>query len=90
VGAQILVDLGVTTMRLMTNNTAKYGGLEGFGLEIVDRVPLIIEPNPHNAAYLATKRERMGHLFEYDAPVPEPVDMPVDLPADLPADEVAG
>lgn len=69
VGAQILVDLGVTTMRLMTNNTAKYGGLEGFGLEIVDRVPLVIEPNPHNERYLATKRERMGHLFDYDEPV---------------------
>jgi len=69
VGAQILVDLGITTMRLMTNNTAKYGGLEGFGLEIVGRVPLVIEPNPHNERYLATKRERMGHLFEYDAPV---------------------
>ena len=68
VGAQILVDLGVTTMRLMTNNTAKYGGLEGFGLEIVDRVPLVIAPNPDNERYLATKRERMGHLFEYDEP----------------------
>jgi 3,4-dihydroxy 2-butanone 4-phosphate synthase/GTP cyclohydrolase II len=69
VGAQILVDLGVTTMKLMTNNTAKYGGLEGFGLEIVDRVPLVIPPNPYNERYLATKRERMGHLFDYDEPV---------------------
>jgi 3,4-dihydroxy 2-butanone 4-phosphate synthase/GTP cyclohydrolase II len=66
VGAQILVDLGVTTMRLMTNNTAKYGGLEGFGLEITGRVPLVIPSNPENERYLATKRERMGHLFEYD------------------------
>ena len=64
IGAQILVDLGVTTMRVMTNNPAKYGGLEGFGLEIVDRVPLEIEPNPHNEHYLRTKRERMGHLLE--------------------------
>jgi 3,4-dihydroxy 2-butanone 4-phosphate synthase/GTP cyclohydrolase II len=71
VGAQILVDLGVTTMRLMTNNTAKYGGLEGFGLEITGRVPLVITPNPENERYLSTKRERMGHLFEYDVDVPD-------------------
>jgi 3,4-dihydroxy 2-butanone 4-phosphate synthase/GTP cyclohydrolase II len=64
IGAQILVDLGITTMRLMTNNTTKYGGLEGYGLEIVDRVPLEIEPNPHNEHYLRTKRERMGHLLD--------------------------
>jgi 3,4-dihydroxy 2-butanone 4-phosphate synthase/GTP cyclohydrolase II len=63
IGAQILVDLGVTTMRLMTNNPAKYGGLEGFGLDIVERIPLEIEPNPHNEAYLRTKRERLGHTL---------------------------
>ena len=64
IGAQILVDLGITTMRLMTNNPAKYGGLEGFGLEMVERVPLETEPNPENIAYLRTKKERMGHLLE--------------------------
>jgi 3,4-dihydroxy 2-butanone 4-phosphate synthase/GTP cyclohydrolase II len=64
IGAQILVDLGITTMRLMTNNPAKRGGLEGFGLEIVDRVPLESVPNPENIRYLITKRERMGHLLE--------------------------
>jgi 3,4-dihydroxy 2-butanone 4-phosphate synthase/GTP cyclohydrolase II len=64
IGAQILVDLGITTMRYMTNNPAKYGGLEGFGLEMVERVPLVSEPTPHNIAYLRTKRERMGHLLE--------------------------
>ncbi len=64
IGAQILVDLGITTMRLMTNNTAKYGGLEGFGLEIVDRVPLESIPTAENIHYLRTKRERMGHLLE--------------------------
>ena len=64
IGAQILVDLGGTTMRLMTNNPAKYGGLDGYGLEIVRRVPLLTEPNPENIAYLRTKRERMGHLLE--------------------------
>jgi len=64
IGAQILVDLGITTMRYMTNNPAKYGGLEGFGLEMVERVPLIPVPNPENIAYLRTKRERMGHKLE--------------------------
>ncbi len=64
IGAQILVDLGITTMRLMTNNTAKYGGLEGFGLEIVDRVPLESIPTEENIHYLRTKRERLGHLLE--------------------------
>ena len=63
IGAQILVDLGVTTMRLMTNNPSKYGGLEGFGLEISGRESIEIAPNQHNAAYLATKRERMGHML---------------------------
>ena len=64
IGAQILVDLGITTMRLLTNNPAKYGGLDGFGLEIVERVPLLAVPNPENIKYLRTKRERMGHLLE--------------------------
>ena len=64
IGSQILVDLGITTMRLMTNNPSKYGGLEGFGLEITERVPLLTTPNPENIAYLRTKRERMGHLLE--------------------------
>ncbi len=60
-GAQILADLGITSMRLLTNNPAKRAGLSGFGLEISERVPLEIEPNPHNAFYLETKRTRMGH-----------------------------
>jgi 3,4-dihydroxy 2-butanone 4-phosphate synthase/GTP cyclohydrolase II len=64
IGSQMLADLGVTTMRLMTNNPAKYGGIEGFGLEIVERVPLQPAANPENLAYLRTKRERMGHLIE--------------------------
>ncbi len=64
IGCQILVDLGITTMRLMTNNPAKFGGLAGYGLEMVERVPLLTEPNPENIAYLRTKRERMGHLLE--------------------------
>ncbi|HKE76850.1 MAG TPA: bifunctional 3,4-dihydroxy-2-butanone-4-phosphate synthase/GTP cyclohydrolase II [Acidimicrobiales bacterium] len=64
IGSQILVDLGITTMRALTNNPAKYGGLEGYGLEITERVPLLTTPNPENIAYLRTKRERMGHLLE--------------------------
>jgi len=64
IGAQMLVDLGVTTMRVMTNNPVKYGGLEGFGLDIVERVPLEPLANPENIDYLRTKRERMGHLLE--------------------------
>jgi 3,4-dihydroxy 2-butanone 4-phosphate synthase / GTP cyclohydrolase II len=64
IGAQILVDLGITTMRLLTNNPSKKGGLAGFGLEITERVPLQTAPNAENIAYLRTKRERMGHLLE--------------------------
>ncbi len=64
IGAQILVDLGVTDMRLMTNNPSKYGGLEGFGLNIIERVPLESRPTPFNIDYLRTKRERLGHLLE--------------------------
>ena len=63
IGAQILVDLGITTMGLMTNNPAKRGGLEGFGLEIVQRVPIETIPNDENIRYLRTKRDRLGHLF---------------------------
>jgi 3,4-dihydroxy 2-butanone 4-phosphate synthase/GTP cyclohydrolase II len=60
-GAQILCDLGIKSMRLLTNNPAKRVGLEGYGLRVVDRVPLPISPNPENLRYLRTKRDRMGH-----------------------------
>jgi 3,4-dihydroxy 2-butanone 4-phosphate synthase/GTP cyclohydrolase II len=66
IGSQILVDLGITTMRLMTNNPAKYGGLDGYGLEIVERVPLRTEPNDENISYLRTKRDKLGHLLDID------------------------
>ena len=62
VGAQILQDLGVRTIRLLTNNPRKLVGLEGYGLEIVERVPLIIEANQANEKYLATKKSKLGHL----------------------------
>jgi 3,4-dihydroxy 2-butanone 4-phosphate synthase/GTP cyclohydrolase II len=61
IGAQILVDLGLKRIRLMTNNPAKYAGLSGYDLEIVERVPLICEPNSANRRYLSTKRDKMGH-----------------------------
>lgn len=66
IGAQILADLGVHELRLMTNNPAKYGGLGGYGLKVVERVPLETIPTPENEAYLRTKRERMGHLMDFD------------------------
>jgi 3,4-dihydroxy 2-butanone 4-phosphate synthase/GTP cyclohydrolase II len=66
IGMQILLDLGVRQMRLMTNNPAKRSGLEGFGLEIIERVPIEVAPNAHNVRYLRTKREKMGHLLAAD------------------------
>jgi 3,4-dihydroxy 2-butanone 4-phosphate synthase/GTP cyclohydrolase II len=60
-GAQILADLGLRTIRLLTNNPKKVVGLEGYGLVIVEQVPIRVPPNPHNARYLRTKREKMGH-----------------------------
>jgi 3,4-dihydroxy 2-butanone 4-phosphate synthase/GTP cyclohydrolase II len=80
IGAQILVDLGVEKLRLMTNNPVKIrelntvgalrgAGLDGFGLEVVERVPIEIEPNEHNVRYLVAKRDKMGHLLE--SPMPD-------------------
>jgi len=71
VGAQILADLGLRQLRLLTNNPAKRVGLEAFGLEIVERVPLIVEPNPSNQYYLDTKRRKMGHLLDTPIEVPD-------------------
>lgn len=64
IGAQILRDLGVRKMKLMSNNPRKRTGLIGYGLEIVDNVPLQVQPNPHNSKYLNTKREKMGHTLK--------------------------
>ena len=63
VGAQILNDLGVSQIRLITNNPRKIAGLKGYGLEVVDRLPLLIEANDYNSAYLATKATKLGHLL---------------------------
>jgi 3,4-dihydroxy 2-butanone 4-phosphate synthase/GTP cyclohydrolase II len=65
VGAQILVDLGISRMRLLTNNPVKRAGLEGYGLDIVERIPLQSDPNPENIRYLETKREKLGHLLDH-------------------------
>ncbi len=64
IGAQILVDLGVKHIRLITNNPRKIVGLEGYGLDVVERVPLEIEPNPANYRYLKTKKEKLGHQLD--------------------------
>ncbi|WP_281077550.1 bifunctional 3,4-dihydroxy-2-butanone-4-phosphate synthase/GTP cyclohydrolase II [Variovorax paradoxus] len=65
-GAQILADLGVTSMRLMTNNPRKYDGLSDFGLEIVERVAIVTQPQPENLEYLRTKQRLFGHLLTHD------------------------
>ena len=65
-GAQILVDLGIHTMRLLSNNPAKRAGLEGYGLRIVGQVPLPVRANPENLRYLQTKRDRMGHVINLE------------------------
>jgi 3,4-dihydroxy 2-butanone 4-phosphate synthase/GTP cyclohydrolase II len=66
IGAQILRDLGVGKMRLLTNNPKKIIGLTGYGLEVVERVPLEIDPNQHNERYLTAKRDKLGHLILID------------------------
>ncbi|MDI6872927.1 bifunctional 3,4-dihydroxy-2-butanone-4-phosphate synthase/GTP cyclohydrolase II [Candidatus Solincola sp.] len=64
IGAQILQDLGLTTMRLLTNNPAKRVGLEGYGLKVVERIPLVVEPCEENYAYLKAKKEKLNHLLD--------------------------
>lgn len=63
VGAQMLCDLGLKTIRLLTNNPKKIVGLQGYGLDVIEQLPIRVTANPHNARYLATKRKRMGHLL---------------------------
>ncbi|MGQ0561692.1 MAG: bifunctional 3,4-dihydroxy-2-butanone-4-phosphate synthase/GTP cyclohydrolase II [Gemmatimonadota bacterium] len=69
-GAQILLDLGLSSIRLLTNNPRKIVGLEGYGLKITGREPIQIVPTPHNREYLHTKREKLGHLLPEDLPLP--------------------
>jgi len=65
IGAQILVDLGLTSIRILTNNPKKIIGMEGYGLSVSDQVPIQSVPNPHNEAYLRAKEERMGHTLHH-------------------------
>jgi 3,4-dihydroxy 2-butanone 4-phosphate synthase/GTP cyclohydrolase II len=65
IGAQILVDLGLSRIRILTNNPKKIRGLEGYGLSVSAQVPIIHAPNPHNEAYLRAKAERMGHMLHH-------------------------
>jgi 3,4-dihydroxy 2-butanone 4-phosphate synthase/GTP cyclohydrolase II len=67
IGAQILVDLGLTSIRILTNNPKKIRGLEGYGLSVTEQVPIVHAPNPHNERYLETKRDRMGHTIHHQA-----------------------
>jgi 3,4-dihydroxy 2-butanone 4-phosphate synthase/GTP cyclohydrolase II len=63
IGNQILADLGLTTIRILTNNPAKLSGLDGYGLTVVEQVPIEVEPQPENERYLAAKREKLGHTI---------------------------
>ncbi|GAA3046815.1 bifunctional 3,4-dihydroxy-2-butanone-4-phosphate synthase/GTP cyclohydrolase II [Gordonia defluvii] len=87
IGAQILVDLGVRSMRLLTNNPAKRVGLDGYGLAITERVPMPVRATKENLRYLRTKRDRMGHelegLDDYDLDVPEGLEPPAPAPAPI-------
>ena len=74
IGAQILADLGLQKIRLLTNNPKKVVGLNGYGLEVVETLPLIIPPNPHNRRYLQTKQRKMGHLLCVDDGVENKID----------------
>jgi 3,4-dihydroxy 2-butanone 4-phosphate synthase/GTP cyclohydrolase II len=67
IGVQILLDLGVKKMRLMTNNPKKLVGIGGYGMDIVEQVPIEIEPNRHNRGYLECKKLKMGHLLNFDS-----------------------
>jgi 3,4-dihydroxy 2-butanone 4-phosphate synthase/GTP cyclohydrolase II len=65
IGAQILVDLGLSGIRILTNNPKKISGLSGYGLNVVDQIPIQQLPNPHNEAYLRTKRDKLGHTLHH-------------------------
>jgi 3,4-dihydroxy 2-butanone 4-phosphate synthase/GTP cyclohydrolase II len=70
VGAQILVNLGIKSLRLLTNNPRKVVGLDSYGLQIVERVPIVVPPNSENQRYLETKRVKMGHILQDEGQIP--------------------
>jgi 3,4-dihydroxy 2-butanone 4-phosphate synthase / GTP cyclohydrolase II len=74
IGNQILAELGLSTIRILTNNPKKITGIEGFGLEVVEQVPIEIEPGPQNARYLATKRDKLGHKLHHQDLKYEPLE----------------
>jgi 3,4-dihydroxy 2-butanone 4-phosphate synthase/GTP cyclohydrolase II len=74
IGNQILADLGLTTIRILTNNPKKITGIEGFGLEVVEQVPIETTPTAHNARYLATKRDKLGHKLHHQDLKYEPLE----------------
>jgi 3,4-dihydroxy 2-butanone 4-phosphate synthase/GTP cyclohydrolase II len=74
IGAQILLDLGLSSIRILTNNPKKIVGMDGYGLSVAEQVPLMVAPNPHNTSYLRTKRDRMGHLYPLDEQDGPPVE----------------
>ena len=65
IGNQILAELGLTTIRILTNNPKKLTGLEGYGLTVTEQLPIEVEPNPENERYLAAKREKLGHRLHH-------------------------
>jgi 3,4-dihydroxy 2-butanone 4-phosphate synthase / GTP cyclohydrolase II len=74
IGNQILADLGLTTIRILTNNPKKITGIEGYGLQVVEQVPIETEPTPHNARYLSTKRDKLGHKLHHQDLKYEPLE----------------
>jgi 3,4-dihydroxy 2-butanone 4-phosphate synthase / GTP cyclohydrolase II len=74
IGNQILAELGLSTIRILTNNPKKITGIEGFGLEVVEQVPIEIEPGPQNVRYLATKRDKLGHKLHHQDLKYEPLE----------------
>jgi 3,4-dihydroxy 2-butanone 4-phosphate synthase/GTP cyclohydrolase II len=84
IGAQILLDLGLSSIRILTNNPRKIVGLEGYGLKVTGREPIQVTPGPHNREYLATKRTKLGHLLREDQ-AQQPVDHTTDTTAALPS-----
>jgi 3,4-dihydroxy 2-butanone 4-phosphate synthase/GTP cyclohydrolase II len=74
IGNQILAELGLTTIRILTNNPKKITGIEGYGLEVVEQVPIETEPTPHNARYLSTKRDKLGHKLHHQDLKYEPLE----------------
>jgi 3,4-dihydroxy 2-butanone 4-phosphate synthase / GTP cyclohydrolase II len=85
-GAQILADLGLSTIRVLTNNPKKIVGLEGYGLTVTEQVPIVAEPNQVNEGYLRTKVERMGHTITHQGRRLEPLEQPEGVPAPFTAD----